>query len=89
MPPPEKAGMLLVVQRKNSRLSSDSERVSIRGLQDAIDYIIHYNPLIVEVGSSMTDLEVAKLKSAVNPWFSGKILTNNEQHNATKTPFSR
>ncbi len=74
MPPQEKAGMLLFIQRKNKLLSSDSERVSIRGLQDAIDYIIHYNPPIVEVGNSMTDLEVAKLKLAVHPWFSGKIL---------------
>ncbi len=73
----EKTGLLLV-QKKNTLPTSGFERIPIRRLQDAVDFIIHYNPKIVMVGSSMTDLELAKLKMAVCPWFSGKILKNDE-----------
>ncbi len=78
MPPLEKADKLFVIQTRNTLLSSNSKIVPIRGIQDAIDYIIHYNPPIVEVGSSMTDIEVAKLEMAVCPWFSGTIFKKKE-----------
>ncbi len=67
---------ILLVQKKNTLSNSGFERIPIRRVQDAVDFIIHYNPKVVMVGNSMTDLEIAKLKLAVCPWFSGKILKN-------------
>lgn len=69
----------LLVQNNNAAQVSDFNLVPIRQLQDAIDYIIHYNPVIVIVDKSMTDAALMKIRQSVNPWFSGKIIKNDEQ----------
>ena len=72
---PQAKHEIFLVQNNNSVHIS----VPIRQLQDAIDYIIHYNPVIVIVDKSMTDAALMKIRRSVNPWFSGKIIKNDEQ----------
>ena len=66
------------VKNNNSTASSGFNSVPIRQLQDAIDYIIHYNPVIVIVDKSMTDVALMTIRQSVTPWFSGKIIKNDE-----------
>ena len=69
----------LLVQRVCTPHDPDFRVVPIRQLQDAIDYIIHYNPMIVIVDKSMTDAKLLRIRQSVQPWFSGKIIQNSEQ----------
>ena len=70
-------GMMLV-QENHSLHALGFRTVPIRQLQDAIDYIIRYNPVVVIINESMTDTELMTLKHSVNPWFSGKIIKHYE-----------
>ena len=69
----------LLVQRACTSHDPDFRVVPIPQLQDAIDYIIHYNPMIVIVDKSMTDAKLLRIRQSVQPWFSGKIIQNSEQ----------
>lgn len=69
----------LLVKRNNSKPASGFRVIPIQHLQDAIDYIIHYNPEMVIVNKSMSDAALMKIRQSVNPWFSGMIIKNDEQ----------
>jgi hypothetical protein len=69
---------MLLVQKSNKLHDLDFCVIPIQQLQDAIDYIIHYNPVVVIVNESMTDTAIMTIKHSVDPWFSGKIIKHSE-----------
>jgi hypothetical protein len=68
----------LLVRQDDSSAELGFHIVPIQQLQDAIDYIIHYNPMIVIVDQSMTGTSLSKIRQSVRPWFSGKIIHKSE-----------